>query len=135
VIVNGSVFSVQCSVFNEYPIMTNSSMKKTKKKKTKIVFNWKIIIYGILLGIFFVLITWVCELKMLFKIWVWEMKFKSFVFDIKLFHTESFQWWIDIGVFMFGFLIFFIGGLVNYRILKKRREKRRKLKIQKMQTN
>jgi len=127
---------VQSSEFNEYPIRINNSMGKTKKKKTKIVFNWKIIIYGILLGICFVLITWAGELYIGFDVDIWNTKFSTLKLDIRLFHdVRPFLYIIDIGVFIFGFLIFYIGGLVNYRILKKRREKRRKFKIQKMQTN
>jgi len=120
---------VQSSEFNEYPIRINNSMEKTKKKKTKIFLNWKIIIYGILLGIAFVLITWCIEL------FTFGAHFRDFYIFIKFSHKFLYQWITDLGVFIFGFLIFFIGGLVNYRILKKRREKRRKLKIQKMQTN
>ena len=100
--------------------MINDSMEKTKKKKTKIVLNWKIIIYGILLGICFVLITWCIELNMLIG-----NPFRFFVFNVRILHIDPLQWIIDLGVFMLGFFTFIIGVIVNYRILKIRREKRR----------
>lgn len=104
------------------------------KKKLPIFFDWGIL-YGILLGFCFVFITWVSELYMVFGLYFWEINFNSIIFDIEILHIEPFQWIIDISVFVFGLLIFIVGGIVNYRTLKKRREKRRKIKIKKMQIN
>lgn len=94
-------------------------MKYPQKKKTKIYSNWRII-YGFLLGTSFVLITWSIELNMLIG-----NPFRFFIFNVRILHIDPLQWFIDLGVFLLGLFTFIIGVIVNYRVLKIRREKRR----------